>query len=65
VRGGQVIGRTNAGGDDVADRPVKVEDLFRTFYKSLGIDPDKENMSPIGRPIKIVEGGAAVSELFS
>ena len=65
VRGGQVIGSTSSGGDDVADRPVKVEDLFRTFYKSLGIDPEKENMSPIGRPIKIVEGGAAVGELFS
>ncbi|HVC96701.1 MAG TPA: DUF1501 domain-containing protein [Pirellulales bacterium] len=64
VRGGQAIGRTSAGGEDVADRPVKVEDLFRTFYKSLGIDPEKENMSSIGRPIKIVEGGAAVSELF-
>ncbi|HUY33654.1 MAG TPA: DUF1501 domain-containing protein [Pirellulales bacterium] len=64
VRGGQVIGRTGPGGEDVAERPVKVEDLFRTFYKSLGIDSDKENMSPIGRPIKIVEGGAVVSELF-
>jgi uncharacterized protein (DUF1501 family) len=64
VRGGQVIGGTNAAGDDVQDRPVKVEDLFRTFYRSLGINADKENMSSIGRPIKIVEGGEPVSELF-
>ncbi|HEV3025890.1 MAG TPA: DUF1501 domain-containing protein [Pirellulales bacterium] len=64
VRGGQVIGSTNAAGDDVQHRPVKVEDLFRTFYKSLGINSDKVNMSSIGRPIKIVEGGEPVSELF-
>jgi hypothetical protein len=64
IRGGQVIGRTDEGGADVADRPVTVADLFQTFCKSLGIDAAKENMSPIGRPIKIVDGGAPVDELF-
>jgi hypothetical protein len=44
---------------------VTASDLFCTFYKSLGVDPAKENMSPIGRPIKIVDGGKAVDELFS
>jgi uncharacterized protein (DUF1501 family) len=65
VRGGRVIGRTDAGGGEVEDRPVTASDLFCTFYKSLGVDPAKENMSPIGRPIKIVDGGKAVDELFS
>jgi uncharacterized protein (DUF1501 family) len=64
IRGGQVIGRTDAGGVDVADRPVTVLDLFQTFCKSLGIDPSKENMSSIGRPLKVVDGGAPVNELF-
>lgn len=64
IRGGQVIGRTDAGGVEVADRPVTCQDLFRTVYSSLKIDPDKENMSPIGRPIKIVEGGQAIAELL-
>ncbi len=65
VRGGRAIGRTDAGGSDVADRPVTAADLFRTFYKSLGINADRENMSSIGRPIRIVDGGQPVEELFS
>ncbi len=64
VRGGQVIGRTNDSGDEVADRPVTEKDLFQTIYKSLGINAQKENMSPIGRPIRIVDGGSAVAEVF-
>lgn len=65
IRGGQVIGKTNAGGTEVVDRPVTVPDLFQSFCKSLGISADKENLSPIGRPIKIVDGGEPVRELFS
>ena len=65
VRGGQVIGATDAAGVEVADRPVQVVDLFRSVYHALGIDPDHENMSSIGRPIKVVDGGEVVSELFA
>lgn len=65
IRGGQVIGSTDAGGSDVRDRPVTVPDLFRSFCRSLKIDADKENMSSIGRPIKIVDGGEVVQEAFS
>jgi hypothetical protein len=65
VRGGRVIGRTDEGGGEVADRPVTAQDLFQSVYHSLGIDPSLENMSPIGRPIKIVDGGKPVSELFA
>ncbi len=64
IRGGQVIGETNEGGTDIKDRPVAVNDLFQTFCKSLGMQAAKENMSPIGRPIKIVDGGKPVNELF-
>jgi len=65
VRGGQVIGRTDAGGAEVTERPVGVSDLFQTFCHSLRIDASHENMSPVGRPIKIVEGGEAVREAFA
>jgi uncharacterized protein (DUF1501 family) len=64
VQGGQVIGATDAGGTTVSDHPVTVSDLFRTFCQSLQIDPDHENLSPIGRPIKIVEDGQAVQQVF-
>jgi hypothetical protein len=64
IKGGQVVGETDAGGVDVADHPVTVSDLLRTVYTTLGIDADRENMSRIGRPIKIVDGGAVVQELL-
>jgi hypothetical protein len=64
VKGGQAIGRTDRGGTTVEDRPVAVSDLFRTFCHSLQIDANHENMSAIGRPIKIVDGGEPVIEAF-
>jgi hypothetical protein len=65
IRGGQVIGATSDGGNDVTERPVGVADLFCTFCRALGIDPRKENVTPIGRPIRLVDGGEAVRELFA
>jgi len=64
VKGGRVIGATDRDGARVVDRPVTVPDLFCTFCHALGIDPRKEHVSPLGRPLKIVEGGATVTELF-
>jgi hypothetical protein len=43
---------------------VSVPDLFCSLYQALGINPRKENMSGLGRPIKIVEGGNPVKDLF-
>lgn len=65
IRGGQVIGSTSAGGNDITNRPVGVADLFCTFCHALGINPRKENVSPIGRPVPIVDGGQHVRELFA
>jgi hypothetical protein len=64
VKSGRIIGETSADGTEVKSRPVTVPDLFRTFCHSLKIDADKENDTPVGRPIKIVDGGAPVLELF-
>ncbi len=65
IRGGQVIGSTNADGTDLKDRPVGVADLLRSMCHSLKIDPRRENTSPLGRPLKIVDGGSVVKELFT
>lgn len=65
VKGGQVIGASSDNGSDVKSRPVTVADLFCTVCQALKINPSKENIGPLERPIKIVDGGAAVKELFS
>ena len=64
VKGGQVIGRTDSSGSRVEDGQIGVTDLFRTMCQSLNVDPDHENMSGIGRPIKIVDGGESVRAVF-
>jgi hypothetical protein len=65
VKGGQAIGASSADGSDVKEKPVTVNDLMSSFCHALKIDPTKENMSPLGRPIKIVDGGKVVKELFA
>jgi uncharacterized protein (DUF1501 family) len=64
VRGGRVIGATDKNGVEVVERPTTVPDLFCTFCKALAIDPRAENQSDVGRPLKIVETGSAVEEVF-
>ena len=60
IKGGQVIGQTDDGGVEITDRPVKVNDLLHTLYTVLGVEPEFENLSSIGRPIKIVENGSLI-----
>jgi len=55
IKGGQVVGKTSPDGMTVADRPVPVTDFLSTACRALGIDPDKQNPSNVGRPIRIVE----------
>ena len=64
IRGGQVYGATDAGGEEVTENPVKVPDLFQTFCKALGVDPSVENTTSQGRPIKVVDGGTPIAALF-
>ncbi|MBI3860379.1 MAG: DUF1501 domain-containing protein, partial [Planctomycetia bacterium] len=64
IRGGQVIGASTDDGTAVKNDPVSAPDLFCTICKSLKVDPQKENVSPIGRPLKIVDGGKPVDKLF-
>ena len=65
IKGGQVIGASTKDGMAVDRDPVSVADLFSTVCKSLQVDPRTENMSPIGRPLKIVDGGQVVEKLFT
>lgn len=64
IKGGQVIGETTRDGTTVKERPVRVPDLFCTFCDALKVNPRLENLSSEGRPLKIVDGGNAVKELF-
>ena len=58
IRGGQVIGRTDAEAASIVERPVTILDFLATVCHILGIDHEKQNMAPNGRPIRIVDRGA-------
>jgi hypothetical protein len=62
IKGGQVVGKTSPDGSTVEERPVAVIDFLATVCLALGIDPIKENMSDIGRPIRIVDKSARPSK---
>ena len=62
VKGGQAAGRTTADGTGVADRPITTGDLLATVCGALGIDAEKQNVSNVGRPIRLVDPRATVVE---
>lgn len=64
TRGGQVIGGTNEDGSEVVSGAVGVPDLFASLCFALGIDPDEENYSRSGRPIRVANDGSVIEELF-
>jgi len=55
IRGGTVVGRTSDDGLTVEDRPVTTPDLLATICLALGLDPKKQNLSNVGRPIRLVD----------
>jgi uncharacterized protein (DUF1501 family) len=58
IKGGQAYGKTSPDGMEVTDGKVGVADLYATICQAVGINPAKENISPEGRPIPLVERGA-------
>jgi hypothetical protein len=55
IQGGSVLGKTSADGVSVEEKPVGVPDFLATLSLALGIDPLKQNMTPVGRPIRVVD----------
>ena len=58
IKGGQAVGKTSKDGTTVEERVTPTVDLLATVCSAVGIDFEKQNMSNVGRPIRIVEKGA-------
>ncbi len=66
IRGGQVVGSTNEQGTAVVERPVQVADLMATICTALKLDPTKQNISNVARPIRLADPtGKAIAEVLS
>jgi hypothetical protein len=57
-RGGQVIGASDAHGEEVKDRPVYPVDMIGSIYAQLGISPDTKLPNPEGLPLAVMPAPA-------
>jgi Protein of unknown function (DUF1501) len=64
VRGGQVVGSTDANGHRPLTRAVGPENIHATIYKLLGIDPALKLFDKSGRPTPILNDPTAIDELI-
>lgn len=65
IRGGQVVGATSSDGTKVLERPVGVPELVATVCQAMGLDRQRVNNTPQGRPISVVDQDAPpIGELF-
>ena len=57
-KGGQVVGASDARGEEVKDRPVYPCDLIGAIYGLLGIDPHAKLPNPQGKDLPVVASKA-------
>lgn len=65
IRGGQVIGSSDAVGESPKDDPVTPNDLARTIYTLLGIEPTYELHTSDGRPVPVNQGGKVIQAILA
>ncbi len=63
VKGGRVIGRSDATGSEPSDRPVTPQDLVSSIFHALGVSPNATIPGPEGTPVAVYPG-TPVAELF-
>jgi Protein of unknown function (DUF1501) len=56
IRGGQAFGKSSKDGMTVESGKVDVGDVLATLSQALGVEPQTENVTAMGRPVKIAEG---------
>jgi hypothetical protein len=56
IQGGSIHGKTSGDGREVTDGKVDEADVLATLCTALGVNPAMENITPIGRPVKIADG---------
>lgn len=64
IRGGALLGRSDADAAYPADNPVSPEDLAATVFHALGIDPDTRLIDAQQRPVPLLDAGSPLTRLF-
>ncbi len=63
IRGGHVIGETDARAELPKDRPIYPEDVTKTVYYAMGIH-DLEAKDTLGRPYNLLDDGKPLLDLW-
>jgi uncharacterized protein (DUF1501 family) len=64
VKGGRVVGATDARGEFPVDRRLQPTDLHATIYHVLGVDPSTAFPDHAGRPVPAIDQGSPIRELL-
>ena len=64
VRGGRVVGASDARGAFPRDNARTPQDVLATLYRHLGVDAAAQYPNGAGRPISVLPSGRPVEELF-
>ncbi len=65
IKGGITWGKTDAGGENVEENPVKIPDFNATIAHALGLPLDQVLYSPSKRPFTVAHKGKPVLDLFA
>ena len=63
-KGGTVYGKTDEGGENVIENPVKIPDFNATIAYAMGLPLDQVLYSPSKRPFTVAHKGEPVLDLF-
>lgn len=63
IKPGTVVGASDKTASYPSTTPYGIHDLMRTILGQLGIDADRQYLTPLGRPVPLVKGGAFIDEL--
>jgi hypothetical protein len=65
IKGGTVVGASDATAAYVKDRPVSTTEICATVYELLGIDPETRVPDQLGRPYSVGMGAEPIRELMA
>jgi uncharacterized protein (DUF1501 family) len=64
LRGGQVVGSSDALGQTPQTRPLSPQDVLATIYTALGIDYRQTVKDATGQPVPLLADGTPIKELL-
>ena len=65
IKRGAIVGATDKQASAPITEPYGVQDLLKTWFYLLGIDTSKTYLTPLGRPVPILDGGKVIQEVLA